>query len=217
MGFGRLDEDRPIDQKSLTLVPLLQSIVQYLLYFGSAITMLHVWGFPTEPILAGADPDFTIEQQMARIFVKVARSYTRRRTRLDYLPPVFWLEPTNHCNLHCAMCPNSVIERGDGGFLPFTDCVRVVDEISQHYPHGGATVALFLSGEPLLHPELDQIIARIRKNGGVAGMITNGYLLTAERIERLNQRLRERGARGTERRGESYDSTDLLFHSSLRD
>lgn len=52
--FGMYEEGRSIDQKSLTLVPLLQSIVQYLMYFGSAITMLHVWGFPTQPILAGA-------------------------------------------------------------------------------------------------------------------------------------------------------------------
>ena len=32
-----------------------------------------------------------------------------------------------------------------------------------------------------------QIIARMRKNGILSGMITNGYLLTAERIERLNR------------------------------
>src|SRR6185369_16580138 len=42
-------------------------------------------------------------------------------------------------------------------------------------------------GEPLLHPELDEIIARIRRNGMLAGLITNGYLLTAERIKRLNR------------------------------
>src|SRR6185437_6920095 len=36
-------------------------------------------------------------------------------------------------------------------------------------------------------PELDAVIGRIRKNGIMAGMITNGYLLTAERIERLNR------------------------------
>src|SRR5262249_9705203 len=41
-------------------------------------------------------------------------------------------------------------------------------------------------GEPLLHPELDDVIQRIRHHGIIAGMITNGYLLTAERIERLN-------------------------------
>ena len=42
-------------------------------------------------------------------------------------------------------------------------------------------------GEPLLHPELDRVIARIRKTGAIAGMITNGYLLMPERIERLNR------------------------------
>src|SRR5207245_2889446 len=36
------------------------------------------------------------------------------------------------------------------------------------------------------HPELDAIISRIRHHGMVAGLITNGYLLTAERIQRLN-------------------------------
>ena len=41
-------------------------------------------------------------------------------------------------------------------------------------------------GEPLLHPELDDIIGRIRGNGMVAGMITNGYLIVPERIQRLN-------------------------------
>ena len=37
-----------------------------------------------------------------------------------------------------------------------------------------------------LHPELDDIVARIRKRGMLAGMITNGYLLVADRIRRLN-------------------------------
>jgi MoaA/NifB/PqqE/SkfB family radical SAM enzyme len=41
-------------------------------------------------------------------------------------------------------------------------------------------------GEPLTHPELDDIIRRMRQTGAIAGMITNGYLLNVERIERLN-------------------------------
>jgi MoaA/NifB/PqqE/SkfB family radical SAM enzyme len=41
-------------------------------------------------------------------------------------------------------------------------------------------------GEPLLHPELDDIIRGIRRHATLAGLITNGYLLTAERVERLN-------------------------------
>ncbi len=45
----------------------------------------------------------------------------------------------------------------------------------------------FSGGEPLLHPELDDIIAHMRKHPIISGMITNGYLLTADRIKRLNR------------------------------
>jgi MoaA/NifB/PqqE/SkfB family radical SAM enzyme len=51
----------------------------------------------------------------------------------------------------------------------------------------GTSVITISGGEPLLHPELDGIIARIRQRGRIAGMITNGYLLVPERIERLNR------------------------------
>jgi small conductance mechanosensitive channel len=52
--FGLNEEDRPLDQKGQTLVPLLQSIGQYALYFGSGVMMLSVLGISTSPILAGA-------------------------------------------------------------------------------------------------------------------------------------------------------------------
>ncbi len=52
--FGMYQEDRPIDQKGLTLVPLLQSFCQYVLYFSSGLFMLRVFEVDTTPILAGA-------------------------------------------------------------------------------------------------------------------------------------------------------------------
>ncbi len=51
----------------------------------------------------------------------------------------------------------------------------------------GTSIISFSGGEPLLHPDLDDLIARIRRRGAIAGMITNGYLLTADRIQRLNR------------------------------
>src|SRR5437879_7526214 len=51
----------------------------------------------------------------------------------------------------------------------------------------GTSVVTISGGEPLLHPELDEIIRRIRRHGIIAGLITNGYLLTPERIARLNR------------------------------
>ena len=51
----------------------------------------------------------------------------------------------------------------------------------------GTSILTISGGEPLLHPDLDEIIRRIRGHGIIVGVITNGYLLTAERIERLNR------------------------------
>jgi len=47
-------------------------------------------------------------------------------------------------------------------------------------------VSTLSGGEPLLHPELDDIIRHIRKNATLSGLITNCHLLTAERVQRLN-------------------------------
>jgi MoaA/NifB/PqqE/SkfB family radical SAM enzyme len=50
------------------------------------------------------------------------------------------------------------------------------------------TAAITISGgEPLLHPDLDDIIRRIREYGILATLITNGYLLTSARIKKLNR------------------------------
>jgi MoaA/NifB/PqqE/SkfB family radical SAM enzyme len=51
----------------------------------------------------------------------------------------------------------------------------------------GTSVVTISGGEPLMHPELDEIIRRIRHHGMIAGLITNGYLLVEDRIERLNR------------------------------
>jgi MoaA/NifB/PqqE/SkfB family radical SAM enzyme len=55
-----------------------------------------------------------------------------------------------------------------------------------HLGRLGTAIITISGGEPLLHPELDDVIRAIRKTGAIAGMITNGYLLTADRIQKLN-------------------------------
>jgi MoaA/NifB/PqqE/SkfB family radical SAM enzyme len=51
----------------------------------------------------------------------------------------------------------------------------------------GTSVITISGGEPMLHPQLDDIIHHMRKRRIVSGLITNGYLLTADRIQRLNR------------------------------
>ena len=95
-------------------------------------------------------------------------------------PLLAHLIPIRRCNLACKYCN----EYDDFSKPVPTDLMfQRVDKLGAL----GTSVVTISGGEPLLHPELDEIIGCIRKNGIVAGMITNGYLLMPDRIERLNQ------------------------------
>ncbi len=88
--------------------------------------------------------------------------------------------PMRRCNLSCAYC-----NEYDDHSKPVP--LAVMYQRLAHLASLGTTIVTISGGEPLLHPELDPIVARIRKHGAIAGMITNGYLLTADRIQRLNR------------------------------
>src|SRR5580658_2976068 len=88
--------------------------------------------------------------------------------------------PMRRCNLACTYCNE---------FDDFSKPV-VIDEMYRRIDklgELGTAVVTISGGEPLMHPELDDVIRRIRANGMIAGLITNGYLLVAERIQRLNR------------------------------
>jgi MoaA/NifB/PqqE/SkfB family radical SAM enzyme len=88
--------------------------------------------------------------------------------------------PIRRCNLSCAYC--NEYDKHSAPVPLETMCQRV-DRLADL----GTTIITISGGEPLLHPELDSIIRKVRSRGMIAGMITNGYLLTAERIRGLNQ------------------------------
>jgi MoaA/NifB/PqqE/SkfB family radical SAM enzyme len=88
--------------------------------------------------------------------------------------------PMRRCNLSCTYC-NEYDDFSDP--VSLEEMYRRVDKLGAL----GATLVTISGGETLLHPQLDEIIARIRSHGIIAGLITNGYLLTADRIQRLNR------------------------------
>jgi len=88
--------------------------------------------------------------------------------------------PMRRCNLACAYC-NEYDDHSKP--VALDEMIRRLD----HLADLGTNVITISGGEPLLHPELDDIIAHIRRRGMIAGMITNGYLLTADRVKRLNR------------------------------
>ena len=88
--------------------------------------------------------------------------------------------PIRRCNLSCTYC-----NEYDDFSKPVPTEVMIgrINKLADL----GTSILTISGGEPLLHPELDEIIAAMRRRGVMAGMITNGYLLTAERVERLNR------------------------------
>jgi MoaA/NifB/PqqE/SkfB family radical SAM enzyme len=88
--------------------------------------------------------------------------------------------PMRRCNLSCTYC-----NEYDDVSKPVA--IDTIYERLDSLARLGTTCITISGGEPLLHPDLDLIVARVRKNGMLAGMITNGYLLTADRIKRLNR------------------------------
>ncbi len=103
------------------------------------------------------------------------------RGALDTAHPVMaHIIPIRRCNLSCAYCN----EYDDYSKPVPLDTMLHRLELLGKLSTGVVTLS---GGEPLLHPELDEIIRGIRKNATLAGLITNGYLLTAERVQRLNE------------------------------
>jgi MoaA/NifB/PqqE/SkfB family radical SAM enzyme len=88
--------------------------------------------------------------------------------------------PMRRCNLSCAYC-NEYDDVSKP--VPLDEMIRRID----HLARLGTSIITISGGEPLLHPDLDAIIARIKRHRRMAGMITNGYLLVPERIQRLNK------------------------------
>jgi MoaA/NifB/PqqE/SkfB family radical SAM enzyme len=95
-------------------------------------------------------------------------------------PLLAHLIPIRRCNLSCTYC-NEYDDFSKP--VPTAEMLRRVDLLGAL----GTSVITISGGEPLLHPDLDDIIRQMGKRHIVSGMITNGYLLTADRIQRLNR------------------------------
>jgi MoaA/NifB/PqqE/SkfB family radical SAM enzyme len=94
-------------------------------------------------------------------------------------PVMAHIIPIRRCNLSCTYC-----NEYDDFSKPVP--VEVMTERLDQLAGLGTTIVTFSGGEPLLHPELDRLITHVRNRGILAGMITNGYLLTAQRVQQLN-------------------------------
>lgn len=114
-----------------------------------------------------------------RDFITVLKFIGRAIIVTDH-PLLAHLVVTRCCNLSCAYC-NEYDKVSNP--VPLDEMKKRIAVLASF-----KTEAITCTGgEPLLHPDMETIIQEIRRHGIIATMITNGYLLTEERIEKLNQ------------------------------
>jgi MoaA/NifB/PqqE/SkfB family radical SAM enzyme len=95
-------------------------------------------------------------------------------------PVLAHMIPMRRCNLACGYC-NEYDHSSSP--VPLDVINKRVDKLADL----GTSIITISGGEPMMHPELDQIIHHIRVRGMIAGWISNGYYFTPDRIKRLNK------------------------------
>ncbi len=106
--------------------------------------------------------------QVLRVGAYVVRQHLAGRKRY---PLVLMLEPLFRCNLACSGCgkidyPAPILNQR----LSVEDCLAAVDEC-------GAPVVAIAGGEPLLHKEMPEIVAKILERKKFVYLCTNALLL----------------------------------------
>src|SRR5438309_10411396 len=114
-------------------------------------------------------------KQIRRNMLAVQRRAREYRMLFDGVtstdhPVLAHIIPTRRCNLACTYC-NEYDDFSKP--VPTDEMMRRIDQLAAL----GTSIISFSGGEPLLHPDLPLLIARIRHHGRLAGMITNGFLL----------------------------------------
>jgi MoaA/NifB/PqqE/SkfB family radical SAM enzyme len=134
-----------------------------------------------------------LKRQRGKASPETSRSRRQRfyRTRLRELrgiakalvstghPFLAHIIPMRRCNLDCTYC-NEFDDTSKP--VQLEEMKKRLDLLAEM----GTSVITISGGEPLMHPELDEVIRHIRKRGMIAGLITNGFFLNKDRIQRLN-------------------------------
>lgn len=82
------------------------------------------------------------------------------------------LELTNHCNFKCSFCMNSKSGFRERGYISEQLLQKVVQELDKE-----TSIHLCGIGEPSLHPQFRDILARLSASFDNLSLVTNGFAL----------------------------------------
>ncbi len=126
--------------------------------------------------------DGKLPQRLARR-IKLKQGYRKGLSLLPYPPEYIQIDVTGYCNLKCRMCPQG-IKGGvtEKGVMDFDLYKKVIDS---GVDAGVLSAFLVLTGEPLMHKKIIDMIAYAKSKGLKTQLGTNCTLLTPAMSEAL--------------------------------
>lgn len=104
----------------------------------------------------------------------------RQQASIHRRPVVVW-NATRRCNLHCLHCYTDSMDRPYPGELTTEESHAVIEDLAGY----GVPVLLFSGGEPLVRPDLLELVSAASQRGLRAVLSTNGTLITRETARSL--------------------------------
>lgn len=122
----------------------------------------------------------SIKKKLAQKLFDIYRHNAAKDHQLTYL---FW-ECTLRCTLSCLHCGSDCRQSSDIKDMPVEDFIQAVKQIIPIVdPHH--TMIVFTGGEVLVRKDIEQAGIELYKLGFPWGIVSNGYLLTQERLTSL--------------------------------
>ncbi|MBI2910012.1 MAG: radical SAM protein [Chloroflexi bacterium] len=100
----------------------------------------------------------------------------------DKKPVVVW-NLVRRCNLHCIHCYSTSQDHDYPGELDTTEAKALIHSLADF----GVPVVLFSGGEPLIRPDIFELIGVAAERGVRAVLSTNGTLITEDVASRLKE------------------------------
>lgn len=94
-------------------------------------------------------------------------------------PSFLVIEPTNHCNLKCPLCPTGIDNLfRPKGMMSLATYTQILDEIGEYT----LVLTLWNFGEPMINPQLPKFIEEASKRNIFTRLSTNGHFITEDNI-----------------------------------
>ena len=118
-----------------------------------------------------------------RLSLELNRAVLSLRADEHHLHQLFW-ECTLRCNLNCRHCGSDCRVVAQQQDMPLDDFLKVLDDIKAHVSPNDIMV-ITTGGEPLVRADIAECGRAITARGFIWGMVTNGMLLTKEKLDEL--------------------------------